>query len=292
MSSLTETARWIACARAAESLRPDRLFEDPLAVEYLRRTDPELYAGLRSQPSGRFDVLAVRTRFFDDCLLRAVTDGPARQVVVLAAGLDGRAFRLPWPAGVTLYEVDLPEAVEDKSAFLAGHGPAAGRCRRVPVAADLTADWASALAAAGFRADLPTAWLAEGVLYYLSEGQVDAVVGQVTELSAPGSVLCLEQVNTDLYRAPWMQEWLRTMREEGRPWRSGLADPETWLAGRGWHAVVREPCDLPEAEGRLVPRTPPRGVPGAARTWLITADRVTDTDTDTADPADTSAPAV
>ncbi|GAA3653820.1 SAM-dependent methyltransferase [Streptomyces chitinivorans] len=274
MSSLTETARWIACARAAESLRPDRLFDDSLAVEYLRRTDPELYAGLRSEPSSRFDVLAVRTRFFDDCLLRAVTEGAPRQVVVLAAGLDGRAFRLPWPADVTLYEVDLPEAIEEKSAFLARHGPATARCRRVPVSGDLTGDWPAALAEAGFRGDLPTAWLAEGVLYYLTGDQVDAVVDQVTELSAPGSVLCLEQVNTDLYRAPWMQQWLRTMRDEGRPWLSGVADPETWLARRGWRAAVHEPCHLPEAEGRLVPRTPPRDVPGAARTWLIRADLV------------------
>ncbi|MBN0043321.1 SAM-dependent methyltransferase [Streptomyces actuosus] len=272
MSSLTETARWIACARAAESLRPDRLFEDPLAVTYLRRTDPDLYAGLRSQPGARFDVLAVRTRFFDDHLLHAVTEGAPRQVVVLAAGLDGRAFRLAWPAGVTLYEIDLPEAVEEKSAFLARHGPVADRCRRVPVPADLTADWPSALTAAGFRDDLPTVWLAEGVLYYLTEDQVDTVVAQLTERSAPGSVLCLEQVNTDLYRAPWMREWLRSLRDEGRPWLSGVADPETWLAGHGWRAVVREPCDLPEAAGRRVPRTPPRDVPGAARTWLITAD--------------------
>ncbi|MCH0541425.1 SAM-dependent methyltransferase [Streptomyces sp. MUM 203J] len=277
MSSLTETAHWIACARAAESLRPDRLFEDPLAVAFVRHTEPALYATLRSEPSARFDVLAVRTRFFDDRLLRAVTDGTPRQVVVLAAGLDGRAFRLPWPSGVTLYEVDLPEAVERKNAFLAGCRLPAGRCRRVPVGADLTADWASALRDAGFSPELPTVWLAEGVLYYLTGNQADTVVEQVTEQSAPGSVLCLEQVNTDLYRAPWMRGWLRQMRDEGRPWQSGVADPEAWLAARGWHAVVCEPGDLPEAAGRLVPRTPPRGTPGAARTWLISASLVTAT---------------
>ncbi|MFI0905852.1 SAM-dependent methyltransferase [Streptomyces sioyaensis] len=272
MSSLIETAHWIACARAAESLRDDRLFQDPLAVEFVRRTEPDLYAQLRSEPSSRYDVLAVRTTFFDECLLRAVTTGPARQVVVLAAGMDGRAFRLPWPPGVTLYEVDLPEAVEEKAAFLSRTSLTADRCHRVTVGADLNADWSSALVDAGFRRELPTAWLAEGVLYYLTEHQVNAVVDRMTALSAAGSACFLEQVNTDLYRAPWMQEWLRTMRDEGRPWLSGVADPEAWLADRGWHAVVREPCDLAEAAGRLVPRTPPRGTPGAARTWLISAD--------------------
>ncbi|GAA2291967.1 SAM-dependent methyltransferase [Streptomyces hawaiiensis] len=274
MSSLTETAHWIACARAAESFRPDRLFEDPLAVEFIRRTAPELYTELRSAPSSRFDSLAVRTRFFDDCLMRAVSESTRRQVVVLAAGMDGRAFRLPWPEDVALYEVDLPEAVEEKAGFLAACGLTTDRCSRVPVPADLTADWPSALLGAGFRSDLPTVWLVEGVLYYLTEDQVDTVIGQVTELSSPGSVLCLEQVNTDLYHAPWMREWLRQMRDEGRPWQSGVADPETWLAERGWQAVVSEPCDLAEATGRLVPRTPPRGVPGAARTWLVRADLV------------------
>ncbi|MFD9207459.1 SAM-dependent methyltransferase [Streptomyces sioyaensis] len=272
MSSLIETAHWIACARAAESLRDDRLFHDPLAVEFVRRTEPDLYARLRSEPSSRYDVLAVRTRFFDDCLLRAVTTGPARQVVVLAAGMDGRAFRLPWPPGVTLYEVDLPAAVEEKAAFLSRTSLTADRCQRIAVGANLTDDWPSALVDAGFRSDLRTAWLAEGVLYYLTEPQVNAVVDRVTALSAVGSTCFLEHVNTDLYRAPWMQEWLRTMRDEGRPWLSGVADPETWLGGRGWHAVVREPGELAEAAGRLVPRTPPRTTPGAARTWLISAD--------------------
>ncbi|MET7640234.1 SAM-dependent methyltransferase [Streptomyces sp. NPDC005438] len=275
MSSLIETAHWIACARAAESLRSDRLFDDPLAVEFVRRADPELYARLSSEPSSRFDVLAVRTKFFDDCLLDAVADGSSCQVVVLAAGLDSRAFRLPWPAGTTLYEVDLPEALQAKATLLKDWAGVSEQCRRVSVSADLTGEWPSALLDAGFSEELPTVWLAEGVLYYLTRGQVDAVVGQVTELSAPGSTFHLEQVNDDLYRAPWMRDWLRQMREEGRPWLSGVADPEAWLARSGWRALVREPCDLAAAAGRSVPRTPPREVPGAARTWLISADLAT-----------------
>ncbi|GAT69292.1 methyltransferase [Planomonospora sphaerica] len=272
MSSLTETGHWIACARACESLRPDRMFEDPVAVEFIRRTEPELYEELRTRPAARFDVLALRTKFFDDYLVRTAASGAIRQVVILAAGMDGRAFRLPWRPDTVLYELDLPEAVEQKTEFLARHRPAAERCRRVPVAADLTADWPRELLRAGFSSALPTAWLVEGVLYYLGEQQADTVVGQVTELSAPGSALGLEQVNTDLYHAPWMQDWLQKMRDEGRPWRSGVNDPESWLAGWGWRAAVFEPCDLPESAGRMIPRTPPRGTPGAARTWLVSAD--------------------
>ena len=267
------TAHWIAHGRAAETLRADRLFADPFAVAVVTTTDPALIDRLRGRPTARFDVLAVRTRFFDDYLIDAVAGGRRAQVVLLAAGFDSRAFRLEWPAGTHLYEVDLPEMIDEKAALLAG-GPALPvHCERHTVPVDLTGDWCGPLRDTGFDPDLPTVWLAEGLLYYLTGAQVDALLDTVTSLSAPGSTLGLEHVNTDLYRAPWMRSWLADMREQGHPWQSGVADPEQWLTGHGWHATVREPSDLPIAGGRLVPRTPPRQVPGAARTWLVTAHR-------------------
>ncbi|WBB77311.1 SAM-dependent methyltransferase [Micromonospora sp. WMMD882] len=266
------TAHWIAVARAAETLRADPLFLDSLAVEFVARTDPVLLADLRDNPTPRFDVLAVRTKFFDDFLSTAVRDG-LRQVVIVAAGMDSRAYRLDLPAELRLFEIDLPDLQAGKEALLAELGLTNARCRRRAVAANMVGDWSARLRAAGFDPGERTAWLIEGFLYYLTDEQVEAVLDTVSRLSAEGSVLGLEHVNTDLYRAPWMQQWLADMRREGRPWQSGVDEPEAWLARHGFRSQVREPADLPEATGRRVPKTPPRPTPGAARTWLITAER-------------------
>jgi methyltransferase (TIGR00027 family) len=277
-AGVSSTAEWIAHARAAETLRADRLFADPLAVVFTESTNPPLLAGFRDAPTPRFDVLAVRTRHFDDYLVAATGPGALRQVVLLGAGLDSRAYRLDWPPGTTVFELDLPELFEAKEDLVRKAGLPAPSCERRIVPADLRQDWPAALRAAGFDPGAPTAWLVEGLLYYLTEDQADAVVRELSAVSAAGSVLGLEQVNTDTYRAPWMQDWLAGMRAEGRAWQSGVAEPEQWLAGHHWKATVVEPCDVPSAEGRRVPRTPERAVPGVARTWLVTAELITPTD--------------
>ncbi|MFG3435601.1 SAM-dependent methyltransferase [Nonomuraea sp. NPDC047897] len=273
MSGVGATAAWIAYARAAETLRTDRLFTDPLAVAFMERTNAELLAQLRASPTSRFDVLAVRTKYFDDYLAAALAAPAVRQVVLLAAGLDCRAFRLEWPAGTRLFELDLPEVLAEKELLVQECDFAPTSCGRHIVKADLTGDWPAALRAAGFDPDLPTAWLVEGLLYYLTAREADGVVRVLTRLSAAGSTLGLEHVNNDTYRAPWMQDWLAQMRTEGRAWKSGVAEPERWLAGHGWRAEVTEPVGVPGATGRQVPQTPSRDVPGVARTWLVTAHR-------------------
>lgn len=273
MTGVSGTAEWIAHARAAETVREDRLFADQLAVAFTERTNAELLRRFRAGPEPRFDVLAVRTKFFDDYLLRATGETARRQVVLLAAGLDSRAFRLDWPSGTRVFELDLPELLAGKDELLRHCGFVPSSCRRHTVPADLTQDWAPALCGGGFDPGVPTVWLVEGLLYYLTSDQADAVVLGLSALSAPGSTLGLEHVNTDLYQAPWMQEWLADMRRQGRPWQSGVAEPEKWLARHGWLATVTEPSDVEGATGRRVPKTPGRDVPGAARTWLVTADR-------------------
>ncbi|WP_269857901.1 SAM-dependent methyltransferase [Streptomyces sp. RPT161] len=270
-AGVSSTAEWIAHARAAETVRADRLFADPLAVTFTELTNAPLLAEFRDAPTPRFDVLAVRTRFFDDYLLAAAGPGALRQIVLLAAGLDSRAYRLDWPAGTRIFELDLPELFAAKEDLLRKAGLPAPSCERRIVPADLRQDWSAELRAAGFDPGTPTVWLVEGLLYYLTEAQSDAVVRELSALSAPCSVLGLEQVNTDTYRAPWMQDWLAEMRAAGRPWQSGVAEPEQWLAGHRWDATVVEPSDVDGAVGRRVPRTPARDVRGVARTWLITA---------------------
>lgn len=269
MSGVGSTAFWIACARAAESVRDAPLFVDELAMAYAERTRAGLLAEFRQRPNPMFDVFAVRTKFFDDYLVAATAR--CTQVVIAAAGLDSRAFRLALPADCRLFELDLPDMIETKEALLRDCRHLRPVCRRDAVAADLSADWITPLLAAGFRPDRSTAWLVEGFLYYLSSDTSHSFMTAIAELSGEHGTIGLEHVNKDFYRAPWTQRWLAEMQAAGHPWRSGVAEPENWLAHYGWAATVREPGQLPESDGRLVPRTPPRDTPGAARTWLVTA---------------------
>jgi methyltransferase (TIGR00027 family) len=136
------------------------------------------------------EVMAVRTRFFDDFFLDAARAG-IRQAVILASGLDSRAYRLPWPADMIVFEIDQPEVIDFKTATLAAAGatPTAGRNT---VAVDLREDWPAALRVHGFDPAAPTAWSAEGLLLYLPADAQNRLFDYVTELSAPGSRLATE----------------------------------------------------------------------------------------------------
>ncbi|HEX3650915.1 MAG TPA: SAM-dependent methyltransferase, partial [Pseudonocardiaceae bacterium] len=193
LTGVGRTALGVAAVRAHESGRQDRLFDDPFAASFvaavpgafdrLERTDEQRSVG------AAFAVHAViRTRCYDDYLLAS----GARQVVLLAAGLDARAFRLPWPDRVRVFEVDLPEVLAFKQTVLDARA-AAPTCLRTTVATDLSSpDWADHLAAGGFDAGQPTAWLVEGVLIYLTHEAADALLTTVDRLSAPGSTVAFE----------------------------------------------------------------------------------------------------
>jgi methyltransferase (TIGR00027 family) len=148
------------------------------------------------------DYQAVRTHYFDGYFNAAVRTG-IRQVVILAAGLDSRAYRLNWPAGTTVFEIDQPKVLSYKTSTLDAHG-AAPKARRVPVAVDLRDDWPVALIAAGFEATRPTAWLAEGLLPYLPGDAQDRLFELVTAHSAAGSQIAVEAFN--LHPSQYSQE--------------------------------------------------------------------------------------
>src|SRR6201990_1232362 len=183
-SSVGATATMVAAARALASGGTDPIINDPFAaplvravgLDFFRRlVDAEL-AATETLDGGERDLqletdsIAVRTRFFDDFFLNAARDG-VRQSVILAAGLDARAYRLAWPQGSVVYEVDQPEVVEFKSATMTGLGGAPTAERRT-VSVDLRDDWPEALRRSGFDTTQPTAWSAEGLLMYLPpEGQ-------------------------------------------------------------------------------------------------------------------------
>jgi len=235
-TELAATARATAAWRAVESARAAALFHDPWAAALAGQA---MVSQLASQPP---DVQAraasytiVRTRFFDDWLT-VHTD--CRQVVLLGAGFDTRAFRLAWPAGTTLWELDQPAVLAAKDAALAGERPSAG-CTRRTLAADLTGPaWPQALLEAGLAVDQPTVWLAEGLLPYLEPPAVETLLGQVSDLSAAGSRLGADLVTEGFMAA--RNAYVATLAPAVAPWQvvalfhSGTDAPAALLGHHGW----------------------------------------------------------
>jgi methyltransferase (TIGR00027 family) len=194
----------------------------------------------------------IRTRFFDDHLLGAAAAG-CRQVVLLAAGLDTRAFRLAWPGGVRLFELDLPEVLEFKERVLAAR-LAVPRCERVVLTVDLREHWPAALTRSGFQPTEPTAWLAEGLLIYLSAGEATSLLTAVGELSAPASRLAFE--HSTIAQSPLLARArsMPAMDRYTKLWKGGLgADGPGWLARHGWRVQVHHRADLAARYGRSLP---------------------------------------
>jgi methyltransferase (TIGR00027 family) len=205
-SSVGATATFVAAGRAMATRDPRALISDPFAEPLVRAVgidfftkmmdgDLDLAAVEDSSPvrmQAMIDGMAVRTKYFDDYFIEATGVG-VRQVVILASGLDARAYRLPWPAGTVVYEIDQPRVIDFKTTTLAGIGaePTATR-HAIPI--DLRGDWPSALKAAGIDAAAPIAWLAEGLLIYLPPEAQDRLFDNITGLSVAGSTIATEFV--------------------------------------------------------------------------------------------------
>jgi methyltransferase (TIGR00027 family) len=205
-SGVGATATMVAAARAQATNDPKPLINDPFArplveavgIDLLTRMvrgevtladlDDEQTRGVRRMK----DNMAARTKFFDEFFLDATAAG-IRQAVILAAGLDARAYRLPWPAGTVVYEIDQPEVIAFKTTTLAGLGAEPTADRRT-VAIDLRQDWPAALREAGFDPDRPTAWIAEGLLGYLPPDAQDRLLDNITALSTVGSRFATESI--------------------------------------------------------------------------------------------------
>ncbi len=195
-SSVGATATLVATARALATRHGDPLVQDPFAEALVRAVgieaftaalDGELDAEIPAVQS-MVDMIAVRTRFFDDFFADATGAG-LRQAVILASGLDARAYRLAWPPDTAVFEIDQPEVLDFKSGVLDGRTP---RARRTAVAVDLRDDWPAALRDAGFDPDAPTAWIAEGLLVYLPPDAQDRLFDHIDALSPTGSRLATE----------------------------------------------------------------------------------------------------
>jgi methyltransferase (TIGR00027 family) len=240
LADVARTAWGVARIRARESARDGALFNDPFATRFAGDlSDVEAVTDPRRLAIA-FQVI-IRTRFYDDYLLGATASG-LRQVVLLAAGLDARAFRLAWPDGTRLFELDQPDVVAEKGAALADVTPT---CNRVAVGIDLRDDWRAALGAVGFDPAQPTAWLAEGLLIYLGAEATSSLLEGVTSLSAPHSQVAFEKPNPDAV-APDGLDGL---------WVGSLAgDPIEWLGARGWTAQAHGLDEVAASYGRPMSR--------------------------------------
>ncbi|OBG02329.1 class I SAM-dependent methyltransferase [Mycolicibacter sinensis] len=264
-TSVGSTAVMVAAARAVESDSPDALISDPYAkllvahagtgvwetllnealIDKLESVDPEIAAVYHHMRNYQ----AVRTHFFDAYFAEAV-DAGIRQVVILASGLDSRAYRLDWPAGTTVYEIDQPKVLAYKEATLAAHDVTPAAQRRA-VAIDLRQDWPAALTAAGFDPAAATAWLAEGLLMYLPADGQDRLFEQITALSAPGSRIAAETAanHADERRQEMSERFKKVAEQIGLDQTVDVQDliyhdedraaVSEWLNGHGWRATAQ-----------------------------------------------------
>jgi methyltransferase (TIGR00027 family) len=280
LAGVSLTALAVAGVRARESLRADRLFDDPLAAAFLaaggtRRQIPGEGGEFDADAQRALEALAtsvvIRTAYLDERLLDAARAG-CRQVVVPGAGLDTRAFRLAWPDGVRLFELDTPEVLDFKDRVLGAVGAAPG-CERIALEVDLRGGWPETLRTAGLRDSEPVAWLVEGLLIYFEVAEVERLMDELGELSAPGSRLAMAGSSSALverWREGVAGDPAAPERRLVELWRSGFdEDPVAWLAGHGWQATAIETREHAEALGRQMP-APPDGRPSG---WLIDARR-------------------
>jgi methyltransferase (TIGR00027 family) len=265
--SLGATAFWTASVRAMESARADRLFEDPWAAALAGEVGAAWIA--QRTPDGVVAIV-LRTRYFDDWLQRIVVDADLGQVVLLAAGLDTRAYRLDWPQGTQVYELDQPAVLQHKEQVLANAG-ARPRCERVAIAADLGEGWPEKLVAAGFDASAPAARLLEGFLFYLPNERLTGILDEVTALAAPGSWMGFDMVNGVMLTHPLTRSWVEMQAQAGAPWTGTLDDPVGFLAARGWAATLTQAGEPDANHGRWPYPIYPVMAPDLPHNWLVTA---------------------
>ena len=241
LDPLARTALWTASLRGREQQRPDRLFYDPLAAVLGGDVGERIMTHFEERVlDGAEDpALAIRTRFFDAEMSRVIQQCEVRQVVLVAAGMDTRAFRLEWPVDVRVFELDKPALLATKDALLTRRGVAPS-CQRTPVGVDLLGRWRNQLNAAGFRSDLPTLWLVEGLLYFLTESQRDQLLAEIRAESGPSSWFLADYVSHRAITSTEMRGWLAEMEREGHPWLSGCDDPRSLFGSYGWRTTVVE----------------------------------------------------
>ncbi|MDT5222531.1 MAG: hypothetical protein QOF15_4636 [Mycobacterium sp.] len=284
-TSVGSTALFVATARALEAQKPDPLVVDPYAELFCRAVGgswADVLDGnapdhdLKSDDFGRHFVnfQAARTKYFDAYFQRAAAAG-ARQVVILAAGLDSRAYRLPWPDGTTIFELDQPQVLEFKREVLAEHG-VQPRAERREIAVDLRDDWPQALQDNGFDPSQSSAWIAEGLLIYLPAAAQEQLFTGIDGLASMGSHVAVED------GAPLPQEEFEAKVEEERAegdqraffqlvYNERCAPATEWFGAHGWTAIGTPLNDYLREVGRPIPGPDSEAAPMFALNTLVSA---------------------
>jgi methyltransferase (TIGR00027 family) len=257
-TSVGQTALFVAAARALEARKPDPLAVDRYAEVFCRAAgDTDVEVPLRTEWGGHFvNFQGARTRYFDE-YFDSVAQAGVRQIVLLAAGLDSRAYRLSWPAGTVVYELDQPSVLQFKRETMDSHGDAPTAERR-EVAIDLRDDWPQALRSHGFDPSRPSAWIAEGLLIYLPASAQEQLFAGIDALAASGSFVALEET------MPMDREVFEAKRAEGRVsgqnteffslvYNEQHAPGEQWFSERGWTATTTGLLDYLRSLGRELP---------------------------------------
>jgi methyltransferase (TIGR00027 family) len=277
---------FVAAVRARENERSNPLFKDQLSSMLAGSEGLAWLSASEASPDSNyhrdsFPYLEVRTRYFDDWTQEAVRECKAKQLVLLGAGMDTRAFRLHWPEGLRFWEIDTPELFALKEARLQSAGVRLG-LERITVEADLTTgDWVKLLLDSGFRKNRPTVWLAEGLFQYLAAADVEQILQGTASISAAGSRFGSEIISEDSLQRRSNRTALQLRKDHGTPWVFGTNNPEKLFLSHGWKvdgkvsalsaaaAVGRWPSSQTEA-----PRRPQSGGPPGAS--FISAFKVSD----------------
>jgi len=267
-----QTALGVAWSRSQEMTSECPLFSDPYAQLFL---DAAMERGWQLPPKYMLERVrsiggyaASRTKWFDEFFIAAGANGIS-QAVILAAGLDARAWRLPWLDGTIVYEIDQPKVLEFKTQTLAEHGAKPAASRYVAVAADLRQDWPKALRDAGFDASQPTAWVAEGLLPYLPADAQDLLFERIHLHSARDSRIAVESFGADFFDPEYLasrREQMRQLREEAGASDDGdvpdvqdmwfmeeRTDVAAWLTEQCWNVTSVPAAELMMRYGRCKP---------------------------------------
>lgn len=267
---LGSTAFWTASVRALESRRPDCLFSDPWAAALAGGIGA---AWIEQRSEASVLPIVLRTRYFDDFLLRVATENGLRQIVLLGAGLDTRAYRLEWPQGAQFFELDQPSVLEHKKQILGQFG-AKPNCRRYAIGADLNEPWQDHLLQTGFDPHTPSIWLLEGFLFYLPNESITRLIDQVTQLSTTASWLGFDIINSIMLTHPLTRNWLEMQAASGAPWIGTMDDPVGFLGERCWQANLSQAGANDANHGRWPYPVIPITLPEMPHNWYVTARKV------------------
>ena len=277
LSSVGLTSLYVAAARAYETEHPQRLFVDPYARILAGEKGFNLFSELRGfSPGVSIDSphpgISIRTRFFDEALFMAVHKLSIQQVVLVAVGMDARAFRLPWLNNIKLFEIDRQEVFEYKEPILLNLN-ATALCVRQIVITDLEQNWVNALVRSGFDLHKPAAFLFEGLMFYLEPATVTVVLEALRSTTCPGSWLGMDLVGTELLTSPYAKPFLSKLKQMECPWRFGVSNPEQFLLQYGWQPSVTVLGETKANYGRWpYPVSDPTS--GAFNHYLLTARRI------------------